>query len=141
MTKRFGARGVVLTLFGIPWIMYGLAVLLSVGARFSNDPVGGSLHFMDRPYWGWLWIGSGVFAIFAMFTSKNYPILQSLAYGFFAVPISLWTLCYLASWMLFETTNGEMGRDRAYLGACIFGNFLILVLYLARQLRDVEPTR
>lgn len=137
MTKRFGVRGVVLMLFGFPWFMYGIGILNSDQDRFSQLGPNGPMQFMDEPAWGWLWVASGVFAVVAMFLRNKYTHLDELAYGFLVIPPALWTISYLISFILFEYTHGVFGQGKTYLGFTIFADFLIILLYLSRHLKDV----
>lgn len=138
MTKRFGVRGVILFLFGFPWIIYGIGVLISKVDRFSRDGPGGPIEFMDNHNWGWFWIAVGIYGIASMFLRyRSEKWFDEYAYAFLSLPPAAWTISYAIS-ALSHLIDPFNGRDTAYLGVAIFGNFLIMILYLARHVTQHE---
>ena len=142
ITRRFGERGVVLGLFAIPFVIIGISILIDPIERFSRPGPGGPIEFMDSPTWGWLWIAVGIASLIIMIFKPLVKVrqfrLDEIGYGLLVVPLSLWAASYLISFLSFALFDGDLGRDRAYLGLVVYGNFLILILYLARNLRNTE---
>ena len=144
ITSKFGERGVVLGLFALPFVIIGISILIDPAERFSRPGPGGPIEFMDSPLWGWLWIAVGIASLIIMLVRpliKNRPrhfTIDEIGYGLLVIPLALWTVSYGISFVSFLVFEGEMGRDRTYLGSVVYGNFLILVLYLARNLKNTE---
>lgn len=131
ITRRFGERGVVLGLFAIPFIAIGANILLDPIERFSKAGSGGP---MDSPLWGWAWIGVGISALIVVLIGPQ--INNVYGYSLLASILALWTASYCVSAVLYLLFDGESGKRTAYLGIIIYGNFLVLVLYLARHLKN-----
>lgn len=139
ITKRFGVRGVVLSLWGLPWVFYGIAVLISKNERFSRPGPGAALQFMDNPAWGWMWIVVGAYAIVSTILRKySYKWFDEVAYGLLICPPVVWSASYLISWFEYTVSGGALGQRTAYLGFIIFTNFIIMVGYLTRHLREAD---
>jgi hypothetical protein len=137
--RPFGRRCLVLLLFGGLWIVIGISTLLNRVDRFSANGPDGPLQFMDDPpLAGVMWIVGGATAvIFGILR----PYLRQDGFGFhgLAIPPFLWALFYVYSWFLNVTSNGEAGRETAFVGAIVYGTVATMVLFIADWPDPDEP--
>lgn len=123
---RIGHRRTILGLLGLPFIVYGVGILVNNGAHI---PLVASVEVMADVIFGWLWLSVGVLAIMAMFASESYPETEAIGYGLLFIPPFLWMSSFLITFL----SGGGIASLASFL--CT-GTIAMLILYLARYLRN-----
>lgn len=131
LRRQFGRRGSALVLIGTLWTLLGAGFALIPTERFSRPGQGGVLQFMDTQPWGAvIWVIGGVLAVLCGLTRK---IRHRDDWGFngLVLPVFIWMLAYLISFLANIGSNGAYGRASGILGALVFAGLGLLLLLIA----------
>jgi hypothetical protein len=139
--RKYGTRGVVLWLIGIPWTALGAAFILNPMERFSRPGSGGIglLDFLDKGpgiyIFSSMWLIGGLAAIAAAITR---PRTCNDEWGFVGatVPPFMWGTGYFWSQFAYVISDGEFGRPTAYFALIIYWFVSLLLLFLSKRLQD-----
>lgn len=135
---KYGTRGVLLWHLAIPWFFVGIGFMLNPIERFSRPGPGGPLEFMDRgPWLGLIWIIGGLCGFVSSFLRVRTRD-DTLGFNGVTLPPFIMGLCYFWSWGTNQVTDGEIGRPSAWLGFLVYMSVAMLLVFLARNLKD-EP--
>jgi|SRR5580765_3896450 len=122
-----GHRRMILGILGVPFAIFGLAILTHLQA--GGDELAPDIARISGELFGWLWVVAGVFAIVAMIVSGKYRRIEDIGYGILILPPIAWMLGYITS-LIFG------GGFFAFIGLLIAATTVVLVLYLARFMRN-----
>lgn len=126
MKRRIGERRILLGLLGAPFVVFGIGFLRSDGAETRLAP---SVEQMANSLFGWLWIIVGLTAIVAMFASGSRRVIEEVGYGLLFIPPFVWMSAYLITLI-------SGGGFLAFSAFVTTGTFVVLILYLARYMRN-----
>jgi hypothetical protein len=122
MWKRITHRRVILGLFGIPFVVLGIAIL-----KQDEPTIGFSLTVHNL--YGWLWITAGTLAIVAMIASESRKVIEEVGYGLLFLPPFVWMSLYL-------TVLSRGGGFFYFVGFLFAVMTVVLIIYLARYMRN-----
>jgi FtsH-binding integral membrane protein len=130
LLRRYGRRGVFLLMFGIIYVVVGVATLtVSNGRRFTQiGPIIGP--FLDAPWWGIMWVAAGLAAA-AVGAGRARGWRDDRGFGALLIPPAVWTIFYLASVAVAIATNGDFGAIRSLSGAAVWSLSLTVVLLIS----------
>lgn len=111
---------------GAPFVAFGLGILYNNGAGQNLAP---SVEAIATALFGWLWIIVGFLAVIAMLASGTKKVVEEVGYGLLFAPPFVWMAAYIV-------TIVYGGGFAAFVGFLITGTFVVLILYLARYMRN-----
>lgn len=128
-----GRHGLILILFGLIWIVFGLTIIFIPPAmpRFTAAVVPTSFgQVVERPGTGWLWIASGLVSwCSAIFRRYHQPDVV----GFNALLLAplMWVLFYAWSFIAAIVSHGIYGLYRSVVGGIVWSIVLIAITVVA----------
>lgn len=126
MKRRIGERRGILGLMGVPFVAFGLGILYNNGTGQNLAP---SVEAIATALFGWLWIIAGFLAVIAMLASGTKKVAEEVGYGLLFAPPFVWMAAYII-------TIIYGGGFAPFVGFLITGTFVVLILYLARYMRN-----
>lgn len=101
LSSRLGRRGAILSCYGIVWVLYGAAQIVTPqpdqrGLRLLLDR-------MPLEAWGWCWIVAGIIALVCAWAP---PGLDAAGFVSLVAIVLPWAFSYLATWLLGEFPRG-----------------------------------
>jgi len=122
-----GNRRTILGILGVPFAIFGIAILTHLDS--GGEELLPEVVKITGELFGWLWIVAGVFAIVAMIVSRRRGAIEDIGYGVLILPPITWAMGYFTS-LLYG------GGFSAFVGFLVATTLVVLVLYLARFMRN-----
>lgn len=143
--KKIGRRGLILTLTGLIWVLYGIEYLQFFVRRFSPNQSGGFAFFaiIDSPYLGWVWIICGAVAMVIGVARNRIQRIPHDSVGFNAIllPAVCWAIFYFWSWVIWIFTGGDFGIANSSVGFLVWSLVTIFILIIAGWPDPSDPQR
>jgi hypothetical protein len=118
-------------LIGALWVLIGFGFITVPMERFSRPGPGGPLQFMDTPPWpGLLWLVGGGVAVVCGFL-RNRQRRDDWGFNGLVLPVFVWMIAYLASFLTSVASRGEFGRSTGWLGFLVYLGLILLLLLIA----------
>ncbi|MER6778509.1 MULTISPECIES: hypothetical protein [unclassified Streptomyces] len=133
LRRRLGRRGAILTSYGLVWLLYGYAQLVT--PQVDQRGLALLLRLMPLDAWAWCWIAAGAVALVCAWAPPGRDAAAFLALVLIVVP---WTATYLVAWL-------AGGYPRGWVAAAVWAVITVPVLVVAgwpeppRRKRAVEP--
>lgn len=125
--QRFGRRGALLGLYGLIWLVIGLA-LMSTPTRFGNlGPVITAVN--ESPWPGAGWMACGATAIVMALHPRS--VADGAGFVALLLPPLVWTAGYGISWVLGLATANVYGSGHSWYGALVWVSEVVMVLITA----------
>ncbi|GAA3384524.1 hypothetical protein [Streptomyces racemochromogenes] len=116
---KLGRRGAILSCYGLVWILYGYAQLIT--PQPDQRGLGLLLRLMPLEAWGWCWIVAGITALASAWAPPGRD-----AAAFYALPLVVvpWMASYLVAWL-------DGGLPRGWVAAAVWAAITAPVLVVA----------
>lgn len=144
--RMLGRRGLLLLLFGLLWICYGVAIVaVDLPPRFSDVhfPV---LSMLDGFWAGLLWMLAGISAVVTAFARKSFKGKDSLGFNSLLIPPVVWVLGYSWSIVLWLCTE-QYGKPSGWVALVVWLIVCAFVMLVADwpdpddPVFDTQPNR
>lgn len=119
LRRRLGRRGAILTSYGLVWLLYGYAQLVT--PQVDQRGLALLLRLMPLEAWAWCWIAAGAVALVCAWAPPGRDAAAFLALVLIVVP---WTATYLVAWL-----SGEY--PRGWVAAAVWAVISVPVLVVA----------
>ncbi|MFI8499476.1 hypothetical protein ACIGFK_13405 [Streptomyces sp. NPDC085524] len=126
LRRRLGRRGAILTSYGLVWLLYGYAQLVT--PQPDQRGLALLLRLMPLDAWAWGWIVAGTVALVYAWAPPGQDAAAFLALVLIVVP---WTATYLVAWL-------SGGYPRGWVAAAVWTVITVPVLVVAGW---PEPSR
>ncbi|MFE3326908.1 hypothetical protein [Streptomyces sp. NPDC059176] len=104
MSRQLGRRGVILSCYGIVWVIVGWGQIVIPQPEQRGLQV--LLALWPLSVWGWCWVIAGLIALVCAWAPPGRDAPGFVALVLIVVP---WTASYLASWLLGVYPRGWAG--------------------------------
>jgi hypothetical protein len=119
LQKLLGRRGAILTCYGLVWLLYGYAQLVT--PQVDQRGLTMLLQLMPLDAWAWAWIAAGFVALVCAWAPPGRDAPAFLSLVLIVVP---WTATYLVSWL-----SGDF--PRGWVAAAVWAVITVPVLVVA----------
>ncbi|MFJ8016256.1 hypothetical protein [Streptomyces sp. NPDC096339] len=101
LRRRLGRRGVILTCYGLVWILYGYGQLVT--PQPDQRGLGLALRLIPLDTWAWGWITAGAIAVVCAWAPPGRDAAGFVGLVLIVVP---WMASYLTTWLLGDYPRG-----------------------------------
>lgn len=132
LSQHLDRRGVVLIVLGLIFALYGLGIALAPSKRFRDLGSGWWEMTLNSRWWAGMWLLCGSVAVLVgVLHAARRLTSDALGWDALLIPVSLWSVLYAITLLLYLATLGALGDSRAWFGLLLWGALLFLVLVLA----------